>query len=62
MDRCACCGFPIRDGLRLCPVCAGTSPQPDAILKDGTPVYLKTCCEPNVEQLKLYTQLFKKEN
>lgn len=42
MNRCSICGFPVRDGERLCPVCSGTSPQPDAILKDGTRLYLKT--------------------
>lgn len=59
MNACACCGFPVREGRQLCPVCDGTSPHPDAILKDGTPLYLKTPVMPTWGsiQLELYSQL-----
>ena len=53
MDRCASCGFPIREGRRLCPVCDGTSPHPDAILPDGTRLYLKTSSNPSGASLQL---------
>ena len=50
MNRCASCGFP---------VCSGTSPKPDAILLDGTPLYLKNGKNPagaNL-QMQLYAML-----
>lgn len=59
MNRCASCGFPVQDGRQLCPVCDGTSPHPDALLQDGTPLYLKTSnfpAGPNL-QLQLYELL-----
>lgn len=61
MDKCGCCGFPVQDGRRFCPVCDGTA-EPDFILKDGTPVYLemKTNIKPCSEQLELYQMLFRK--
>lgn len=57
MDRCASCGFPTREGRQFCPVCDGTSPYPDAILKDGTRLYLTTPIKINYEQLWLYEML-----
>lgn len=61
MDRCASCGFPTREGRQFCPVCDGTSPYPDAILKDGTRLYLKTGSDPSRAslQLELYEMLAK---
>lgn len=59
MNRCAGCGFPVRAGEQLCPVCNGTSPKPDAILEDGTRLYLKTSNFPagaNL-QIQLYEML-----
>ena len=59
MNRCISCGFPVRDGEQQCPVCSGTSPYPDAILKDGTPLYFKTSNFPagaNL-QMQLYEML-----
>jgi hypothetical protein len=41
MQKCIRCGFTVRDGRLLCPVCEGHA-TPDAILPDGTPLYLKT--------------------
>ena len=59
MTTCASCGFPVQDGRQFCPVCDGTSPNPDAILPDGTPLYLKTARYHDGKplQLELYEQL-----
>lgn len=62
MDKCACCGFPIQEGRRLCPVCDGTSPNPDVILKDGTRLYLKTPHTGDYNlQMSIYDLLNRKE-
>lgn len=58
MNRCSGCGFPVQEGKQLCPVCEGAA-TPDAILSDGTPLYLKTSNIPTGKnlQLELYEQL-----
>lgn len=60
MIRCGSCGFPVREGKQFCPVCEGTSPNPDAILPDGTPLYFKTTTPHTFgsQQLELYNSLF----
>ena len=59
MNICIKCGFPVRDKRDMCPVCDGSSPYPDAILPDGTPLYLKTSKYPEYAslQLELYDML-----
>lgn len=60
MTNCGRCGFPTQDGRQFCPVCEGSSPNPDAFLPDGTPLYFKTSSEPTWSsvQLELYSMLF----
>lgn len=42
-NTCVSCGAIIPEGRLMCPNCENVrSIQPDAILKDGTPLYLKT--------------------
>lgn len=64
MKNCPGCGFPIRDDMQFCPVCDGSSPQPDAILEDGTPLYLKTNVTPTYAslQLAIYDMLAREED
>ena len=59
MTKCGYCGFPTRDDRRYCPVCEGSSPNPDAYLEDGTPLYLKVPTNPTWGsiQLELYDLL-----
>lgn len=58
-DICVCCGREIPEGRQVCVVCEGFG-GPDAILHDGTPLYLKTSGIPNGTplQLQLYQMLF----
>lgn len=41
MNTCVCCGVVIPEGRQVCPQCEGSA-EPDAILKDGTRLYLKS--------------------
>lgn len=42
-DICVCCGREIPEGRQVCLSCESSSGfAPDAILNDGTPLYLKT--------------------
>ena len=61
MKNCPGCGFPIRDNMRMCPVCDGSSPKPDAILEDGTNLYFKTNTTPTYAsvQLGIYDMLMR---
>lgn len=52
-DTCACCGVPIPEGRQVCPRCETWSAAPDAILPDGTFLYLKTNSKPNTGSLQL---------
>ena len=59
-DTCIRCGAPVPEGRLFCLNCKNArSFQPDAILQDGTPLYLKTRTNPaNVStQLYLYDLL-----
>ena len=59
MDTCVCCGAPVPEGRQVCPICESRSYPPDAILQDGTPIYLKTT-NPHIQagvQLALYDLL-----
>ena len=60
MNTCVCCGAVIPEGRQVCWNCENTSYPPDAILSDGTPLYLKTKNIPGGENLQneLYTMLF----
>lgn len=40
-NTCVCCGREIPEGRQVCLSCEGFG-GPDAILKDGTPLYMKT--------------------
>ena len=54
-NTCVCCGAVIPEGRQVCPNCENApSIQPDAILKDGTPVYLKTRTNPANVSLQLF--------
>lgn len=60
MNTCVCCGAPIPEGRQVCFICEkGSTVEPDAILEDGTPLYLKTAGFPPTGsiQLDLYAQL-----
>lgn len=59
IDTCVCCGREIPEGRQVCPTCERFG-GPDAILKDGTPLYLKTSSNPSglPLQLQLYQMLF----
>lgn len=41
-NRCVSCGIMIPEGRMVCPNCEAGHDKPDAILKDGTRLYLKT--------------------
>ena len=58
MNTCVCCGAPVPEGRQVCPICEGSA-VPDAILKDGTRLYLKTSKTPGMLplQMELYEQL-----
>jgi hypothetical protein len=65
MDRCICCGAEIPEGRQVCWNCENaTAIKPDAILPDGTPLYLKTQKIPGGVplQLQLYAQLMKESS
>lgn len=52
---CISCGALVTEGRMLCPNCKSTRIiQPDAILQDGTPVYLKTRTDLTNVSLQLY--------
>ena len=54
-NTCVCCGIDIPEGRLVCPNCENArSIQPDVILKDGTPVYLKTRVNPTNVSTQLY--------
>jgi hypothetical protein len=53
-NTCVCCGRIIPEGRQVCPNCENKFIGPDAILKDGTHLYLKTPIKPCWEQLRLY--------
>lgn len=59
METCVCCGAPVPEGRQVCPKCETWGAGPDAILSDGTPLYLKTPTNPasGSIQLELYAQL-----
>ena len=43
MSACVCCGRYVPEGVWHCPICERNAKRrPDVILKDGTPLYLKT--------------------
>ena len=60
---CNCCGKPIRGYGTMCENCRTWVFKPDVILKDGTPLYLKTPINPGSYplQLALYASLCRKE-
>ena len=52
---CISCGAPVPEGRLACSNCKNALKfQPDAILKDGTPVYLKTQPNPTGVSTQLY--------
>lgn len=54
-NTCISCGTTILEGRLFCPNCDNSrSIQPDAILQDGTPLYLKTRTNPTHGSLQLY--------
>ena len=54
-DTCIRCGAPNTNGRLVCPNCENSwKVQPDAILQDGTPLYLKTRPSPTHGSLQLY--------
>lgn len=64
MNTCVCCGREIPEGRQVCPACEIPITGPDAILSDGTPVYLKTKPDRSCGslQLAIYNFLTRKEN
>lgn len=52
-NTCICCGAIIPEGRQVCPNCEGFG-GPDAILEDGTPLYLKTSANPKDCGLQLF--------
>lgn len=54
MNTCICCGADIPEGRQVCPNCEVPDLKPDAILKDGTPLYLKTTERPTHGSLQLF--------
>lgn len=58
MNTCVCCGAPIPEGRQVCPQCED-SVEPDAILKDGTPLWLNPTAERTWSsmQWELYSNL-----
>ena len=63
MNTWICCGFTIPEGRQVCPQCESFE-GPDAILEDGTPLYLKTSVAPNYAslQLAIYDMLGREED
>ena len=63
-ENCNCCGKPIRGYGTMCENCRTWVHKPDAFLKDGTPLYLKTRLNPDSVpfQLAFYEALFRKED
>lgn len=61
---CNCCGQPIRGYGTMCENCRIWSFKPDAVLKDGTPLYLKTRLSSDSVplQLAIYESLRRKDN
>lgn len=53
-NTCICCGADIPEGRQVCPNCKVSDLEPDAILKDGTHLYLKTSTKPTVNNLQLF--------
>ena len=54
-NTCISCGAVIPEGRWTCPNCENAhSFQPDAILQDGTPLYLKTRTNPTHCSLQLF--------
>lgn len=54
-NTCISCGAPVPEGRLVCSNCKiARSIQPDAILKDGTPLYLKTRTNPSNVSTQLY--------
>lgn len=54
-DTCICCGADIPEGRQVCWNCENAYKfQPDAILSDGTPLYLKTSAKPERSTLQLF--------
>lgn len=48
MSACVCCGRYVPEGGWHCPICERNAKRrPDVILKDGTPLYLKTSENPS---------------
>lgn len=62
MSTCVCCGAPVPEGRMVCPQCE-VGGGPDAILEDGTPLYLKTDTTPTYAslQLAMYDMLNREE-
>lgn len=58
-DRCVCCGEIIPEGRFVCFKCTNSRWKPDAILEDGTPLYIKTPVKTNLLQLDMYAALNK---
>ena len=56
MNTCVCCGAPIPEGRQVCPQCED-SVEPDIILRDGIPLYLKSDQNWSSMQWELYSQL-----
>lgn len=61
-EICNCCGKPIRGYGTMCENCRTWVHKPDALLKDGTPLYLKTSVNPTSLplQLAIYNALTQK--
>lgn len=59
MNTCICCGIEIPEGRQVCWNCEHSYDGPDAILEDGTHLYLKTKNIPGGEnlQFELYEHL-----
>lgn len=61
MNTCVCCGAPVPEGRQrqVCPKCETWSAAPDAILADGTRLYLKPTEKPKYGSLQseLYEQM-----
>lgn len=54
-NTCISCGAPVPEGRLACSNCKNARIiQPDAILQDGTPLYLKTRTNPTHGSLQLY--------
>ena len=54
-DACISCGSTVPEGRLTCPNCENSWKwQPDAILQDGTPLYLKTRVSPRNTCLQLF--------